>query len=151
MWISRGHSRLAILTVCGCIACGCAGRHEMRHRDEPVWRVAAASSTVSTATSTIAPSNDSVHASRRARHAVSSTNPLRGKPDMVDRLVMVDSAEAFRAGELKYVDLVSDSPARVVLHDTREKTYPRYGSWTSAEVKTDFDFTELIPSGRVWP
>jgi len=65
---------------------------------------------------------------------------------MVDRLVMTDSAEGFAAGEMKFVKVVSESPARIVLDDTRERTYPRYGTWTSPELKAEFEFTEVIPS-----
>jgi hypothetical protein len=149
MTIPYRRSLLAILLTT--TACGCAGRHEKQDKTEPLWRVASVPTVASPVTASrsddaAAASGTAAPAARRARGAVSSTNPLRGKPDMVDRLVMVDSAEAFRAGELKFVDLISDTPARLVLHDTREKTYPRYGSWTSAEVTTDFAFTELIPS-----
>jgi hypothetical protein len=66
---------------------------------------------------------------------------------MVDRLVMIDSPDAFLSGERKFVEV--EPAGRMVLRDTRERTYPRYGSWTSPESRTEFPFTELIPSWNV--
>ena len=80
---------------------------------------------------------------------VSSTNPLKGSPEMVDRLAMFDTADEFDDGKLEHVRVEVNSPARVVLEDRRTNTYPRYGHWISPEVSTEFGFTELIPSWNV--
>lgn len=108
---------------------GCTERNS-----SPQWRIA------------LPDDSEGVASTSQPARVVRSTNPLRGEAHMVDRLVMIDSAEGFAAGELKFVKVVSDSPARIVLDDTRERTYPRYGTWTSPEVATDFPFTELLPS-----
>ncbi|WP_428939033.1 C39 family peptidase [Fontivita pretiosa] len=79
----------------------------------------------------------------------STGNVLVGRPNMVDRLIMFDSVERFLAGELEHVAVIHDDPALVVLDDRRLKTYPRYGSWTSPVIQTEFAFTELIPSWNV--
>lgn len=82
----------------------------------------------------------------RASRDPSDTNPLVGRPNMVDRLVMFDSGRAFVDGRLEHVSVVYGTPSRVVLDDRRPTTFPRYGSWTSPEITTEFGFTELIPS-----
>jgi hypothetical protein len=74
------------------------------------------------------------------------TNPMVARPNMVDRLVFVDSQAAFDAGKLDHVAIAADEPARLVLAEWRETPFPRVGTWTSPEVKCDFNFTELIPS-----
>lgn len=78
-----------------------------------------------------------------------SGNPLTNPPGMVDRLVFVDTPDAFRAGTLKNVTLEAEdaTAARLVLTpDPETERYPHAGSWTSPEVVTEFPFTELIPS-----
>jgi hypothetical protein len=84
-----------------------------------------------------------------AARAVRSTNPLKGKAEMVDRLAMFDTGAEFEDGKLEHVRVDASSPARVVLDDTRTNTYPRYGHWISPEVSTELGFTELIPSWNV--
>jgi hypothetical protein len=84
-----------------------------------------------------------------AARNVRSTNPLRGSPEMVDRLAMFDAADEFDDGKLEHVRIEVNSPARVVLDDRRKNTYPRYGHWISPEVPTEFGFTELVPSWNV--
>lgn len=73
-------------------------------------------------------------------------NALRGRPNMLDRLVLFDSDHAFVQGTLDCVAVNHETPAHVVLDDRRPKSYPRVGFWTSAETKTNFPFTELLPS-----
>ena len=82
---------------------------------------------------------------RRAR----TGNPMGNPPGMVDKLVMVDTAEAFGRGTLKGVEMTTGAggaPALVL--DTKGETedFPRRGTWTSEEVVTEFPFTELVPS-----
>src|SRR5688572_11480274 len=84
-----------------------------------------------------------------ATRSVRSTNPLKGSPQMVDRLAMFDTADEFDDGKLEHVRVAVNSPARVVLDDRRTNTYPRYGHWVSPEVATEFGFTELLPSWNV--
>ncbi|MEO6434276.1 MAG: C39 family peptidase [Tepidisphaeraceae bacterium] len=77
--------------------------------------------------------------SREARTA--RKNPF----NVVDLLEHTDTADAWSAGTLANANVVPDGPARVVL-GFRERGYPREGSWTGPEVKTKFDFTDLIAS-----
>jgi hypothetical protein len=79
----------------------------------------------------------------------SVTNPMVGRPDMVDRLVMFDSDREFLTGHLDHVAVVHDTPAQIVLLDRRPNTYPRYGYWTSPVIECEFGVTELIPSWNV--
>jgi hypothetical protein len=79
----------------------------------------------------------------------SVTNPMVGRPDMVDRLVMYDSEKGFGVGQLDQVSLATNSSPQIVLSDQRQNTYPRYGSWVSPIVESEFGFTELIPSWNV--
>jgi hypothetical protein len=71
-----------------------------------------------------------------------TTNPLVGHPHRVDRLATIDTPGAFAAGEMKDVKL---DAAQLTLHDTSDN-YPRRGWWTSPEMRSDFAFTELLPS-----
>jgi hypothetical protein len=68
---------------------------------------------------------------------------------MVDRMDFIETADDFAAGSMKQMKLITDSPARIVLHNTREKGFPRQGTWTSPEMKTAFGFTEMVPSWNV--
>src|SRR4051812_2758101 len=74
------------------------------------------------------------------------TNPLIERPNMVDRLDFFDSQEIFDEGKLEHVSISYDNPARLLLADWRQNTFPRVGTWTSPEIQTEFGFTELIPS-----
>jgi len=71
--------------------------------------------------------------------------PVGNPPGMVDRLDFFDTPAAWRAGELERVQLLTDSPARLILSDPRGK-FPRMGTWTSPATITAYGFTELIPS-----
>jgi hypothetical protein len=94
------------------------------------------------------------HSSRSSSAASSSASSrtaprqtLRpNTPDIVDRLVMTDSPDAFRAGTLTRVALTGDV---VTLADGRERSWPKTGEWVSPQVKTEFPFTELVPSWNV--
>jgi hypothetical protein len=82
---------------------------------------------------------------RRAR----SGNPMGNPPGMVDRLVMIDSAEAFQRGKLDGLEIKGNERgvATVVMEQKGEpERYPKRGTWTSDEVVTAFPFTEVIPS-----
>lgn len=67
----------------------------------------------------------------------------------VDRLQLIDTADAFRAGKLEHVILKDDEPVHLLLGQVEGVGFPRRGSWTSPEMTTDFPFTELIPSWNV--
>lgn len=76
-------------------------------------------------------------------------NPMGNPPGSVDRLVMVDSADAFGRGKLEGLNLLTpagDACRLVLKTDDETKDYPRRGTWTSEEVQTDYPFTEIIPS-----
>lgn len=74
------------------------------------------------------------------------SNPLAGDPDMVDRLVFLDTEQAFREGTRRNVALVTGATPRLVLLDANPDSFPRDGRWTSAVVETEFPFTEFLPS-----
>jgi hypothetical protein len=82
-----------------------------------------------------------IAASRSGENYPPVTNP----PGMVDHLDFFDTVARWADGRRERLDLLTSSPARLVLNDAREK-FPREGSWTSPEVATAFAFTELIPS-----
>jgi hypothetical protein len=77
---------------------------------------------------------------------VSHVNPLGNPPGMVDRLDMLDRPGAWRAGV--FVNSTLDPATSNLTLDPPAAAgdYPRQGQWTSAEMPTDFPFTELIPS-----
>src|SRR3954449_10755989 len=76
-------------------------------------------------------------------------NVLRNPPGMTDRLVMIDSAPAWRGGAFEGTILHEGTPGDVRLTGNSGAAYPRTGAWTSPETATDFPFTELIPSWNV--
>jgi hypothetical protein len=80
----------------------------------------------------------------RAGRQVSRLNPLGNPPGMVDRLDMLDRPGAWRAGV--FVNSTLDPATSNLTLDATAADYPRQGMWTSAEMATDFPFTELIPS-----
>ncbi len=75
----------------------------------------------------------------------------RERTAMVDRLVMTDSADAFKRGRLKDAMLANDpsGPVRVTLDRKERKGYPRDGQWISPVVSTEFAVTEVLPSWNV--
>jgi hypothetical protein len=99
---------------------------------------------------------------------ISATRPgsrkLGNPPGMVDRIDFFDTAAAWDQGNLERIELLRDAPTRLRLRDvpippprdaeTQAKRrsqewqpkFPREGSWTSPEMQTAFDFTELLPS-----
>jgi hypothetical protein len=71
----------------------------------------------------------------------------RARTAMVDKLTFVDTPDAFAAGKMNRTALTSnDGPARVVISAKPQKGFPREGTWTSPQVRTDFPFTEMVPS-----
>jgi hypothetical protein len=76
-------------------------------------------------------------------HSISGSNPLRGHPNMVDRLVMFDAPARFSAGQNDHLQILGSG---VVLNDERPKTFPRYGTWTSQPIELGFGATEFLPS-----
>jgi hypothetical protein len=72
-------------------------------------------------------------------------NPFGNPAGMVDRLVLLDRPEAWAAGKLEHVK-IDAVKGLVTLAADSDYDYPRQGVWTSAELTTDFPFTELIPS-----
>jgi hypothetical protein len=76
-------------------------------------------------------------------------NPLIERPDNADQLDLFDTLDAFNAGRLEHTAVNTTRAldrASLVLVDTREKSFPRRGTWISAERRTAFPFVELIPS-----
>lgn len=78
-------------------------------------------------------------------------NPLltRDHSQRVDRLELIDTADAFRAGKVEHAQLTNEKPTRVVLAQVDDVGFPRRASWTSSETITDFPFTELVPTWNV--
>lgn len=73
-------------------------------------------------------------------------NPLGGPEGMADRLVFWDDAGDWRSGEMRRAAIDLGEPARVVIHDTDSRSFPRDGLWTSPVVETEFQVTEVLPS-----
>jgi hypothetical protein len=67
-------------------------------------------------------------------------------PDIVDDLILTDTADGFRAGTFRRVALRDNA---IRLDDDRERSWPKNGQWTSPEVQTKFAFAELVPSWNV--
>jgi hypothetical protein len=78
-------------------------------------------------------------------------NPLRPRDHArrVDRLALIDTADAFRAGQIDRVSVTNGRVPRVVLAQTDDVGFPRRGMWTGPETVADFPFTELLPSWNV--
>lgn len=75
-------------------------------------------------------------------------NDLGNPPGMTDRLDLIDTAEAFARGSRERIGVRANGPAALVLEEGGD-AFPRVGRWTSAEVRTEFPFTELLPSWNV--
>lgn len=75
----------------------------------------------------------------------STSNALGNPEGMVDRLVLFDTEAAWSAGVLENASLTSDA-LHVTMQPRGRERFPDRGTWTSPEVKTDFRFTEMIPS-----
>ena len=75
-------------------------------------------------------------------------NGLGNPPGMSDRLDFIDTAGAWGRGTCERVVVRAAHPASVVLDDSAG-TFPRTGRWLSAETRTAFPFTELLPSWNV--
>lgn len=73
-------------------------------------------------------------------------NKLANPPGVVDKLVLFDSPEAWQAGELERVQVQEGNPPHLLLTDARTKAFPKSGRYTTTEYKTQFPFTELLPS-----
>lgn len=73
-------------------------------------------------------------------------NKLGNPANVVDRLFMLDSAEAWEKGELTRLKIEADGKPLLVLDDTRERGFPKSGRYVSHEVEAEFPFTELLPS-----
>jgi Peptidase_C39 like family len=75
-------------------------------------------------------------------------NPLRPRDHSrrVDRLALIDTADAFRAGDAEDVMVTDGKAPRVVLAQTGKVVFPRRGTWTGPETVADFPFTELVAS-----
>ncbi len=78
-------------------------------------------------------------------------NPLRPRDHSrrVDRLILIDTADAFRAGKTDCASITDGKTAHVVLMQTNHVGFPRRGTWTGPETVADFPFTELVPSWNV--
>jgi hypothetical protein len=67
----------------------------------------------------------------------------------VDRLVMIDTADAFARGTLNHAAVKTGDDGGIVLDDQRTKSWPQEGTWTSPELKPEFPFKHLLPSWNV--
>ena len=79
------------------------------------------------------------------RESVEERARRRNPPDVVDILQHVDTADGWSAGTMTNVAVIADDPPRIQL-GFRERQFPRDGTWTGPEVRTDCDFTNLIAS-----
>ena len=69
----------------------------------------------------------------------------RNPPNVVDLLTHTETADDFSEGATQNVNVIADAPARIQL-GYRENMFPRDGTWTGPEVRTKFDFNELLAS-----
>jgi hypothetical protein len=83
--------------------------------------------------------------SRRGR---TGENGLGNPAGMSDRLDFIDTVGAWERGTTEHVVVRPAHPACLALDDSAD-TFPRTGRWTSAETRTAFAFTELLPSWNV--
>jgi hypothetical protein len=74
---------------------------------------------------------------------------LRNPIGSVDRLVMIDTAEAFSRGVVDHASITTGNDCGIVLDDKRPKSWPQEGTWTSPEMKPQFPFKNLLPSWNV--
>ena len=70
---------------------------------------------------------------------------INGAAEVADRLDFFDSPAGWTEGKLERLELLPGLPPQLTLKDDRNR-FPRAGIWTSAEIRTAFAFTELIPS-----
>jgi hypothetical protein len=77
------------------------------------------------------------------------TNPFSNPEGMLDRLVIVRTADEFASGTLNRVKVENDPYPRVVLADDNRSRFPRSGSWISPQIEADYPFTEFLPSWNV--
>ena len=75
----------------------------------------------------------------------------REKQETVDRLVFLDTPEAFSDGSMRHV-LLADDPPRISLDHVLQKraAFPREGFWTTKQTPTEFPFTEFLPSWNLF-
>ena len=77
-----------------------------------------------------------------------SQNILRNPAGMTDRLDFLDGPETWERGRRERVVVRRGQTPTLVMEETGE-TFPRTARWTSAETRTEFAFTELLPSWNV--
>lgn len=78
----------------------------------------------------------------------SGGNDLGNPPGMTDRLDLIDTPELWGLGRLEHVNVRSGAQPSLLLDEALDR-FPRAGTWTSAETRSAFPFTELIPSWNV--
>lgn len=140
--------RLSVLAVvfAAAVSAGCA-RQSSTNQAAPI---AAAPATAPDA----APGPDVV--------GVNTTNAIGDQTNMIDQLVFFETADEFRAGEMKGLSMATEAGASqsppifgkqrafedawLYLDPAAEKDFPQRGSFTTREVVTAFPFTELLPS-----
>ncbi|HEX8521159.1 MAG TPA: C39 family peptidase [Tepidisphaeraceae bacterium] len=72
----------------------------------------------------------------------------RNPPNVIDKLVQLDTVDAFSDGSLHNATIRNEDPPRIEL-GYKENQFPRIGTWTSEEVRCDFPITNLIASFNV--
>jgi len=72
----------------------------------------------------------------------------RNPPNIVDKLVQIDSVDTFSDGSLRNTRIIPELPARIEL-GYKQSDFPRTGTWTSDETRTSFPFINLIASFNV--
>ncbi len=90
------------------------------------------------------PTEVQVHETQPA--AVERSNPLIGRPNMVDRLDFYDTPTTLDRATLQHVTLATTQPTQIMLTDQQIRSFPRHGTWTSDQIDTAFEFTEFLPS-----
>jgi len=79
----------------------------------------------------------------------SASNPIRDQSGMIDKLVFMETPDAWQEGELTNARIDTDGEPAIVIDPPERVRYPLRATWVSAEVETEFPSTEFIPSWNV--
>ncbi len=83
-----------------------------------------------------------------AQDEPSLSNQLGNDPNTIDRLLFIDSKEAWEAGELNRLEIIEhpDTACSALTIEKGVRGYPARGRFVSEVIETDIPFTELLPS-----
>jgi hypothetical protein len=85
-------------------------------------------------------------ADAEADFSPSLSNPIENQQWMRDRLVFLDTNEAWVSGQMEGVEVSASDADSIVMVMPERPRFPARGRWISPEIETDFPATEFIPS-----